>query len=84
MLYVKIMSDQDMPDTDPYKNYSIVMVGAKQTMHFADNPVGGTDRKYPRYVLRVYSEDGSEESYELNGNAYVMNDTGKTIATHGC
>lgn len=84
MLYVKIMSFEDMPDTDPNKCFSIIPVENNQTMDFDKNLTGGTDRDYARYVLRVSSPDGSEELHELHGNAYVMNERGVTIATHAC
>ena len=83
MLYVKIMSDQDLLDTDPYKNFTIVLVENNEIMRFAQNRLGGTDREYSRYVLEVHAPEGGIETHELTGNAYVMNEAGKTIATHG-
>ena len=83
MLYVKIMSDQDSPDTDPCKHYMIVPVENDQVMRFCENAEGsGPD--IPRYMLEVHSPDGSHEGHPLTGNAYVMNEAGKTIASHGC
>lgn len=80
MLYVKIMSSEDLADTDPYKNYSIVPVENDQVMQFVRNQ----DPLESKYVLLVNSPDGGDETHVLNGNAYVMNEHGKTIATHGC
>jgi len=83
MLYVKIMSDEDSPDTDPYKNFTIVPVENDQVMCFCENAEGsGSD--IPKYMLEVHLPDGSREGHPLTGNAYVMNEAGKTIASHGC
>lgn len=88
MLYVKIMSDEDLPDTDPYKNYVIVPVANNEVMRFAPNTnlVDG-DRlrplKEPKFVLEVHAPEGGIETHELTGNAYVMTESGKTISSHG-
>lgn len=89
MLYVKIMSDEDMDDTNPYKNYSIIPVENSQTMQFVDNPLRIPQEvsdcpQGERFILLINSPDGSDERHVLTGNAYVMNDSGKTIASHGC
>ena len=31
-----------------------------------------------------FAPDGGHEGHPLTGNAYVMNEAGKTIASHGC
>lgn len=87
MLYVKIMSAEDIPDTDPYKNYAIIPVENNQTMHFVKNPdwqpmpEGAPDMH--RFELHVSNPDGSWETHYMLGNAYVMNERGQTIASHG-
>lgn len=84
MLYVKIMSGEDLADTDPHKNYSIIPIENNQTMDFDESGQGSTDGSHVRFILRVNSPDGSEETHYIRGNAYVMNERGVTIATHGC
>lgn len=82
MLYVKIMSGEDVPDTDQYKNYTIVPVANNEVMRFCENAEGkGPD--IPRYMLEVHAPEGGIEGHPLTGNAYVMSESGKTIATHG-
>jgi hypothetical protein len=83
MLYVKIMSDEDLDDTQPYKNYTIVPIANNEVMRFIANPESGTDREYARYVLEVHAPEGGIETHELTGNAYVMTESGKTMASHG-
>lgn len=83
MLYVKIMSAEDLEDTNPYKNYTIVPVQNSEVMIFCENAEGqGED--IPKYMLEVHHPDGTREGHPLTGNAYVMNEGGKTIASHGC
>jgi len=90
MLYVKIMSGEDLPDTNPHKNYSIIPVEKDQVMQFVINPLWqqdpltGESPATEKYHLIINSPDGSDETHPLWGNAYVMTETGKTIATHGC
>jgi hypothetical protein len=85
MLYVKIMSDQDMPDTDPYKHFTIVPVANNEVMRFCENEDWDkATPPFPRFVLQVHAPEGGIESHALTGNAYVMAESGKTIATHGC
>lgn len=86
MLYVKIMSGEDMPDTDPYKNYAIVPVERNEVMRFVDSPQADTQiprrDDEPRFVLEVHGPEGGIESHPLTGNAYVMTENGKTISSH--
>lgn len=85
MLYVKIMSDQDMADVDPYKHYTIVPVANNEVMRFCENEDWDkATPPFPRFCLEVHAPEGGIEKHALFGNAYVMSESGKTIATHGC
>ncbi len=89
MLYVKIMSDQDLPDTNPWHTYSIITVADRQKIQFVQNNVPeGQVGNYPgmRYSLIITDKDGISncEEYPLTGNVYILNEAGKTIASHGC
>jgi hypothetical protein len=77
MLYVKMMSAQDMPDDSPYKNYEIITVGNGDELSF-----DFIEKDEPALFIR--KADGTVFSRALVGNAYVMNEAGKTIASHGC
>lgn len=87
MLYVKIMSGQDLPDTDPWKHYTIVPVQNNEVMQFVDNPLYGPakdgDPEVCRFFMHVHGPEGGHETHDLSGNAYVMTESGKTIASHG-
>jgi hypothetical protein len=87
MLYVKIMSGEDRPDTDPFHNYMIIPVANNEAISFVSNgvPVGREgNREGERYSLEVREPEGGVRYHPLSGNAYVMNEAGKTIASHGC
>lgn len=84
MLYVKIMSGEDWPDTSPFKNFVIIPVANTAVMAFINNPNWELGSKEPRVLLRIEAEDSSIEHHEMFGNAYVMSENGKTIASHGC
>ncbi len=79
MLYVKIMSGEDLSDTDQKKHYTIVPVQNSEVMRFCTNEEGEGQEKY---ALEVHHPDGTHESHALTGNAYVMNEQGRTIASH--
>lgn len=98
MLFVKLMSDEPMTDTDPFKHYIIVPVQPSEVLRFCDNPEyvpvaipgSATSPAIPasppdvcRFMLEVHSAEGGIESHPMTGNAYVMSQTGKTISTHG-
>jgi hypothetical protein len=94
MLYVKIMSGEDLPDTDPRKHYVIVPIQGDEVMRFVDNSEyivaegsapfkPETQPSIARYLLEVHGPEGGCETHALTGNAYVMTESGKTIASHG-
>lgn len=83
MLYVKIMSEQDIHDTESAKNYRLVPVENNEVMQFVnnDNDDDPETAKFA-FALEVHGVDGTWETHPLYGNAYVMNEYGKTIASH--
>lgn len=83
MLYVKIMGQEDISDTDQWANYTIVPVANNEVMKFRKNPAGSSSGQESRFILEVHAPEGGIETHELTGNAYVMTESGKTIATHG-
>ncbi len=92
MLYVKIMSGEPMEDSSPYKGFRIIPVENNRTIQFCENPfwnglgqsksVNDPCPTIERYQLHVTSPEGSSETYALSGNAYVLSENGKTIASH--
>ncbi|AXQ68327.1 hypothetical protein HOT99_gp290 [Caulobacter phage CcrBL10] len=88
-LIVKIMSDENLPDTDPSKRFSLY-AGVKSFHPIVQEPevAGGK----PYCYLRLYIADPvktaavpgfveHETCVDVDGNVYVMNEAGKTIAT---
>ena len=75
MYQVKIMSSEDIPDSDSRKGFHLIS-GVKSVM-----PMRGEDG---RAFVSLHYPDGSGEHVEIQGNAYIMNENGKTIAAFGC
>lgn len=80
-LYVKIMSDENLPDSDTRKTYTLY--SGVVSVHFERSAFQEGDEGYhiPRAILLF--EDGEHESHGLLGNVYVMNADGKTIEKFG-
>ena len=77
-LIVKIMSDEDLPDTDLTKSFRLVLAPDGTSINFIRNPDDEA-------VIIVTSPATRErqfmtETYPQPGNAYVINEQGKTIA----
>ena len=81
MLYIKMMADEDKPDTDQWKDYTMFTVESNETFSFEKEHVDAANRV--RYYLQISKKDGSFISTALTGNVYIMNEQGKTIASHG-
>jgi hypothetical protein len=85
MLYLKLMADEDLPDTDPVKGFRIIQIPdaaqIKFNMEAQDPDLGDFHTKYPRTLTIDYNSE-RREKLVLYGNAYVMNEAGKTIATY--
>lgn len=78
MLYVKMMSDEDMPDESTQKCYQLLPVGDHDELSFYSTD-GGESK-----CLDITKQDGTVITRNLIGNVYVMNESGKTIASQGC
>lgn len=89
MLYLKIMSNSLLPDDHADKSFRLVPVANDEELSFTEPcPPCAEDLREADYVPRglvIYAEirrpDGSTREYALTGNAYVMNEHGKTIAS---
>ena len=82
MLTLKLMSEQDLPDDNTAKDFTLVQIGDKDVLKFLRTGESGVYREYTCKVIALVTlPDGSEECYPLVGNAYVMNANGKTIAS---
>lgn len=77
MMYIKLMSDENLADTDATKRFAMITVGDKDKVDFKyqeylDKP--------PEPVLVITEESGDTTPYFMEGNVYIMNQNGKTIA----
>lgn len=76
-LIVKIMSGEDVPDDDPRKQFRL-FAGVREA-HFSRRPTGKAN------ISLQFTQNREEGcSFDVDGNIYVMNEAGKTIATYGC
>jgi hypothetical protein len=75
-MYVKIMGDENAPDSDPRKTFNIYAVDSAEFYR---------DSEGRARVFLNRSVDGVEgdEDLPVIGNAYIMNAEGKTIASMG-
>jgi len=83
-LIVKIMSGEDTADHDTRKSF-IIHAGVKSAV-FERLPAfegGGAPSLPERPWLTLMFGGDDSESFEPRGNVYVMNDSGKTIASYG-
>lgn len=77
MYSIKIMSHENMADSDVVKGFKMILVDAGDTFEFGHN-----DKGEP--IVTVSVNKGDESScveYPVTGNAYVMSETGKTVAS---
>lgn len=74
MMYLKIMSAQDLPDSDSVKDFTLITIGERDKLVFDSNEFRNT-----AIVTRHGSED--REIYGFEGNCYILNAHGKTIAS---
>jgi hypothetical protein len=71
-MYLKIMSKEDAPDSDNRKTFRLVEC------------LEATFERDGEYTMvRVVLENGRYETLGLDGNAYLMNGEGKTVASFG-
>lgn len=88
MLYIKMMSSEDLPDDDPHKNFILLTAGDKDIVSFGvlnkneGEPEPETEYNTNTVFITRYGEPAFE-SYPMKGNVYIMNQNGKTIASRG-
>ncbi|MGA7781103.1 MAG: hypothetical protein WCA85_25815 [Paraburkholderia sp.] len=77
MLFLKAMSGQDLPDESPRKHFTMYPVPDDSALSFGQSDV------YPQGIRASWFTNKGLQTVELEGNAYVLNAQGKTIASHG-
>lgn len=73
-LIVKIMSDEDLPDDDSRKSF---------TLHTGVASVEFHRRPGAPVAAMCFGDEIMAMEFPLVGNVYVMNETGKTISNFG-
>lgn len=88
MLVLKIMHDENLPDNDPAKHFSLV-AGVSSVRFIEDEATAyerslfersGTGNLMVQFAM-CEMEGGGSQRFLLSGNCYVMNDRGRTIET---
>lgn len=74
--FLKIMSGQDMADGSPFKNYDLYSIAPGGKVSFRQNSTGLD-------VAVIANPEADSEEVILYGNAYMMSESGKTIASRG-
>jgi hypothetical protein len=85
MLYLKLMSHHDLPDASPNKNFEIIPISDTTDIRFVTQRTGGVGGVPDGTMVSVVLSDESRDmrrQITLSGNAYVLNESGKTIASH--
>lgn len=74
MYAIKIMSGENLADSDVGKGFKIILVDASTPFEFGRCPKTGDP------YVQIWNK-GESVQHPLTGNAYVMNEDGKTIAS---
>ncbi len=85
MLFLKIMSSQSMADSDACHNFTLIPVASTEELTFDTQTVDGTHVPAGTTVVWARIRDTATDKmreFSLTGNAYVLNEHGKTIASH--
>lgn len=72
-MYLKIMSAENAADSDLRKMFTLYAHVTSVEFLRIDG----------RAVANTFFADGDEEGFAVPGNAYVMNEDGKTVASFG-
>lgn len=80
--YIKIMSLQKLPDSDPTKDFTILTLADGDSFRFESMPINRRGANSMEDVLRIKRLNANDwEDTPFLGNIYIMNAAGKTIAT---
>ena len=75
--FLKIMSGEALEDSNPFKGFQLISLGDGSKVTFQKNEEG-FDVAIVSNPLHV-----DDETILLDGNAYVLSNAGKTVASHG-
>ena len=85
-MFLKLMSNEDMPDDSHAKGCTIIanVIEAKYGVRRRPDQASGSRPEWETYVEVTYaygqaSRGNTMETFVLGGNAYLMNESGKTI-----
>lgn len=80
MMYLKLMSGQDMPDSDTSKDFSMETIRDTDRLEFASGLEWAKAYGIKTCAI-ITCADGVVKQIPMRGNAYVLNAQGKTIST---
>lgn len=75
-MILKLMSNENLPDDDAKKAFTIIANVNEVKFHTL-----GTGERALYVQYDVPNQELPGEEFVLNGNAYLMNDNGKTVQT---
>jgi hypothetical protein len=80
--YIKVMSFQNLPDSDPNKDFKMLTLADGDDFAFITKDLYRAGCSAKETTLQVKRAGSDEwENVEMTGNVYVMNAAGKTIAS---
>jgi hypothetical protein len=84
MLFIKIMSAQDLPDSHPSKNFHLITIGDRDRVQvgYCDAKRDDLSESDKKMIFILRDGEPGFDMYERTGNTYIMNHNGKTIASH--
>lgn len=81
MLTIKKMLGDGQEDTHPNASFELIPMEPGDTVTFKKGrDHEGNECQQMMLARRI----GHSETHDLAGNVYVLSETGKTIASHGC
>lgn len=75
-MYLKVMSWEDIPDENNSKEFEIIECARVQFVRCTPGP---NETYSPGASALLVYADGSRDVVDLHGNAYILNNAGKTI-----
>lgn len=78
MLILKLMGPEDLADDHPAKTFRLVQIKDDTHVEF----IPSVAYEGVNFIARTINSQGDVGELPLDGNAYVMSESGKTIAYH--
>lgn len=82
-MFLKLMGAEQAPDHDSRKRFTLLAKVSAVEFTRIFREIGPDGESITTAAARVTFESGEMETHHIEGNAYVLSDSGKTIANFG-